>query len=169
MFATPPGRPRPAFLEKRFQHAQNEPRFRNRLSDDGRMVTRRGFGGRPSKGPRDSMRLRPPVGLGNLVRQNAVAAGMTNGDYCISLIDDQINVSDFEPGAGAPAYIGPLDSIFIRPPIDLAVRIRENADEAGMSISAYCVVLMAQNLEREDFVAPAPIFGQEVLPLQPTG
>ncbi|NLC98285.1 MAG: hypothetical protein GX678_04325 [Actinomycetales bacterium] len=133
------------------------------------MVIRRGTGGRPSKGPRDAMRLRPSVELGAILRANAAAAEMTNGDYCISLLAQEIDRTHIEPGTGNLAYIGPLDSIFVRPPIDLAVAIREAADAANMSIASFCSVLLANAIGRTDLaVLPTPP-SQEVLPLHRTG
>lgn len=61
------------------------------------MVTKRGTGGRPSKGARDAIYVRPPADLGALIRENADAEGMTYSDYCAMLIAHSLDRADLAP------------------------------------------------------------------------
>jgi len=63
-----------------------------------RMTVRRDFsGGRPSKGDRDAMMIRPARSLGTLVREEAERRDMTISDYVATLLAEAHDRPDLAP------------------------------------------------------------------------
>lgn len=61
------------------------------------MTMKRGRGGRPDKGPRDALMVRPPQALGDLVREQADMAGMTINDYVVTVLADAVGRPELAP------------------------------------------------------------------------
>lgn len=61
------------------------------------MVTKRGQGGRPSKGARDMIATRPPVEVGDAVRIAADKQGMTISDYVAKILAEVHGLPQFAP------------------------------------------------------------------------
>jgi hypothetical protein len=61
------------------------------------MVTKRTWGGRPSKGDRDLIAARPPAALGAAVRVAADARSMTISDYVTTILADVHGMPECAP------------------------------------------------------------------------
>lgn len=62
-----------------------------------------GRGGRPTKGPRDAIMVRPHADLGVLIREAAEAEGMHIGDYVAVILAEHHARPDLAPRAQANA------------------------------------------------------------------
>lgn len=63
------------------------------------MTERNRRGGRPSKGDRDAFKVRPARPVGDVVRAQADAAGMTYGDYISAILAREVGMPDLAPRA----------------------------------------------------------------------
>lgn len=61
------------------------------------MPAKRGRGGRPTKGPRDAIMVRPHADLGALIREQAEAEGMHIGDYVATVLAKQLGCPELAP------------------------------------------------------------------------
>lgn len=131
-------------------------------------MTRRG---RPSKGPRDAIQIRPTPELGALLRREGRQNRITAGEYVVSLLARQFDLPHFvpQPSLGAPErysirphVVKGRDSITVRPPLEFGLLIKAGARNAGLSYGAYVVemielILLAQHEDDHTMSAEAPI------------
>lgn len=61
------------------------------------MPAKRGRGGRPTKGPRDAIMVRPHADLGALIREQAETEGIHIGDYVATVLAEQLGRPDLAP------------------------------------------------------------------------
>lgn len=61
------------------------------------MATKRGRGGRPSKGPRDAMMIRPHAEVGDAIRELAEAEGYTISGYVSALLAREVGRPELAP------------------------------------------------------------------------
>ncbi len=61
------------------------------------MVAKRGRGGRPTKGPRDAIMVRPHADLGALIREAAEHEDMHIGDYVAKILAKHHDRPDLAP------------------------------------------------------------------------
>ena len=117
--------------------------------------------GRPSKGLRDAILIRPRPELGALLRREGRRNLMTAGEHVVSLLAQQFELPHFMPKPSLrnpdrysthPHVTNGRDSILVRPPLEFGHLIKERARNAGLSYGAYVVamlelVLLAQHEE----------------------
>ncbi len=65
-------------------------------------MTRRGAGGRPSKGPREAILSRPPEQIAEATRQAAAREGLCVSDYVANLLAREL---------GFPAVAAPEEAV----------------------------------------------------------
>ena len=53
--------------------------------------------GRPSKGERDAFLTKPAVPVGELIRDNAEALGMSFGDYISAIVANHLGMPQYAP------------------------------------------------------------------------
>lgn len=58
--------------------------------------------GRPSKGDRDAFLTKPARPLGELIREQADAAGMTYGDYIAVILARELGMPEYAPALPRP-------------------------------------------------------------------
>lgn len=119
--------------------------------------------GRPSKGARDAILARPHEDLGRLIRELAVDARLSNGEYMVKLAAEQLGMLEFVP-APSVRKIRPVedvvckdgrDSILAKPPIAFGVELKQRAKEADLSYGDYMVMLAARALEMTEHAPQA--------------
>lgn len=60
-------------------------------------MTRRGSGGRPSKGERDLLVTRPAAPIGQAIRARADASELTISEYIARLLAEHVGLPDLAP------------------------------------------------------------------------
>ncbi len=67
-----------------------------------RMGQKRGQGGRPHKGPRDAMMIRPHEDIGRVVRARAEEAGYTVTGYVSAVLAREVGLPHLAPAPDGP-------------------------------------------------------------------
>ncbi|MFJ4044201.1 hypothetical protein ACIPV2_00465 [Microbacterium sp. NPDC089987] len=104
--------------------------------------------GRPSKGLRDAIIIRPTPELGALLRCEGQRNLMTAGEHVVSLLAQHFGLPQFMPEPSLrnperyptrPHVTNGRDSISVRPPLEFGHLIKECAGNAGLNYGAYVV------------------------------
>ena len=67
-----------------------------------RLGQQRGRGGRPHKGPRDAMMIRPHEEIGRVVRARAAEAGYSVTGYVSALLANEVGLPHLAPAPDGP-------------------------------------------------------------------
>ena len=129
--------------------------------------------GRPSKGPRDAILIRPSRELGALLRREGRRNRMTAGEWVVTLLAEQFELPHFRPEPSLrnpdryctrPNVTNGRDSILVRLPVEFGHLIKERARNAELNYGAYVLVMLelaldAQHKQRRCDACGAPIQG----------
>lgn len=111
--------------------------------------------GRPSKGPRDAIVIRPSPELGALLRREGRRNRMTAGERVVTLLAQHFETPNFIPEPSLrdpdryptrPHVTRGRDSISVRPPLEFGRLIKERARDSGLYYGTYVVALLEEIL-----------------------
>lgn len=119
--------------------------------------------GRPSKGERDAILARPHIDLGKTIREKAVEARLSNGEFMVKLAAEQLGMLEFVPAASVRKIRrveevvskDGRDSILAKPPLEFGKILKQRAKDADLSYGDYMVMLAARALKMIEH-APQP-------------
>lgn len=114
--------------------------------------------GRPSKGARDAILARPHIDLGKIIRERAVEARLSNGEYMVKLAAEQLGMPEYipEPSVRKIRQVEEVvhkdgrDAILAKPPLEFGKVLKQRAKFADLSYGDYMVLLAARALEMTD-------------------
>jgi hypothetical protein len=126
--------------------------------------------GRPSKGLRDAILIRPSPEFGAELRREGRRSRMTAGEHVVSLLAERFELPQFVPAPSLrnpdrysirPCVTNGRDSILVRLPLEFGQLIKERARKAGLSYGAYVLAMLELVLlaQRSCDVSHAPIQG----------